>query len=211
MSFLRRNPGTAGYLVVLLVVSVVVFGVLPDDDTEDVLRAVSTDLANVDWSIPLRLLGSALVVDLSGGVVNTLVVVVAGIAGCLGWLERRFGTVKAFGIFLAVHVAATLVTLLVIVLALRAGIYPDEVRDELDYGVSYGALGCMGAVTFFLPRGFRVPWAAVVLLLPFLAADWYRWLPDFSTVGHVVSGLLGVAISRQLIRPSLITKNPGIL
>jgi uncharacterized membrane protein YjjB (DUF3815 family) len=193
VNVLRRNPGTTGYVVLLLAVSVIVFGVLPAPDP--VLAAISTDLANVDWMLPLRLVGSALVVDLPG-----LVLLVAGVVGCLGWLERRFGAARAFGIFLAVHVGATLVTLLVVVIAVQSGIYPDGVRNDPDYGVSYGAIGCMGAVTLFLPKRVRLPWVAVMMLLSFAASVWYGWLPDFSTLGHVLSAVFGLAISGRLVR-----------
>lgn len=193
---MRRNPGMIGYLALVLVFSIIVTEILPDGTADDVLKAVSTNLANVDWSFPLRLVASAFVVDLTG---YTALVILVGVIGCLGWLERRFGTLRAFGIFLAIHVGVTLITLVVVVVAIRTGIYPDDVRDELDYGVSYGAIGCTGAVTFFLPKWARVPWAAAILLVPLVAAEWYGWFPDFSTVGHVLSAVSGLVISSGLV------------
>jgi hypothetical protein len=193
----RRHPGTASYLLLLLAGSVVVFGVLPADLTDEALRAVSTDLANLDWLFPVRLLASALVAEPS---VYTVLLVLVGVVGAFGWLERRFGTAWAFGIFLSVHVGVTLVTLLVEVVGVHVGFYPPEVREDLDYGISYGALGCTGAVVCFLPKWARVPVVLAVLLLPLVAADWYGWVPDFATVGHILSGVSGCAISVGLVR-----------
>ncbi|MEV4320159.1 rhomboid family intramembrane serine protease [Actinocrispum sp. NPDC049592] len=210
MTFVRRAPGTAVYLVLLLTVNVVVVAVLPDGGRLIVERAVSTSLADVDWSFPLRLIGSAFVVDLTGGVLGALSIVLAGIAFSMGWLERRFGTFRALGTFAAVHVLATLVTLLVVAVALKTGSYPSEVRAAPDYGVSYGALGCMGAVTFLVPRRIRPLWV-VVLILPLLFVEWFGWLPDFTTIGHGVSAVLGVAISRHLVGGREVTGTPRIL
>ncbi|GAB3895231.1 hypothetical protein GCM10029964_074820 [Kibdelosporangium lantanae] len=192
---MRRHPGTVSYLLLLLAGTVVVFGVLPDDLIDEALRAVSTDLANLDWLFPLRLLASALVAEPT---VYTLLLVLVGVVGAFGWLERRFGTAWAFGIFLSVHVGVTLVTLLVEVVGVHVGFYPPEVREDLDYGISYGAIGCCGAVVSFLPGWARVPAALAVLLLPLVAADWYGWVPDFATIGHLLSGLSGFAVSFAL-------------
>lgn len=194
---MRRHPGAVSYLLLLLAGTVVVFGVLPDDLIEEALRAVSTDLANLDWLFPLRLLASALVAEPT---VYTLLLVVVGVVGAFGWLERRFGTAWAFGIFLAVHVGVTLVTLLVVVLGVHTGFYPPDVPEDLDYGISYGALGCCGAVVCFLPKWARVPAALAVLLLPLVAAEWYGWVPDFATIGHVLSALSGFAVSVVLVK-----------
>jgi hypothetical protein len=197
VNFARRHPGTVSYLLLLLAGTVVVFEVLPDDLIDEALRGVSTDLANLDWLFPLRLLASALVAEPS---LYTLLLVVVGVVGAFGWLERRFGTAWAFGIFLAVHVGVTLVTLLVEVVGVRTGFYPPEVREDLDYGISYGAIGCSGAVVCFLPTRARVPAALAVVLLPLVAADWYGRVPDFATIGHVLSALSGLAISVALVK-----------
>ena len=197
MTFVRRNPGTITYLALVLLGSVAVFGVLPDDSANDALRAVSTNLDNLDWLFPLRLLASALVADPSS---YTVVLVAVGVIGAMGWLERRFGTARAFGIFLAVHIGVTLVTLVVVITGVWTGFYPSSVQDDFDYGISYGAIGCTAAITFFLPKWARIPTALGVLFVPFVAAEWYGWVPDFATIGHVLSALSGFVISATLAR-----------
>jgi hypothetical protein len=193
MCTMRSVRGTAGYLVLLLITRLVVAALSPDA-AGTLLHAISTAPADFGWWFPLRLVASALVVDTSGAVLDTVLIVVVGIAFCLGLLERRLGTARAFGVFLGVHVFATLLTL---VLAVAAD-YPAEVWTELDYGVSYGALGAAGAATWFLPRWVRVPWAAFALLYPLTAADWYGALPDVTTAGHVLSAASGLVLGWHL-------------
>jgi hypothetical protein len=86
--------------------------------------------------------------------------------------------------------------------ATHTGRYPDEIRYELDYGVSFGALGAIGAVTYLLPKWLRIPWAVIAVLYPLTAADWYGHLPDYSTLGHVLSAATGVALSLLWLRKS---------
>jgi hypothetical protein len=186
---MRSVRGTAGYLLLLLITHLVVANLSPAA-ADTLLHAISTAPADFDWWFPLRLIASALVVDTSGDLLDTVLIVVVGVAFCLGLLERRLGTARAFGVFLAVHVFVTLLTLLLVAVA----DYPPEVWTELDYGVSYGALGAAGAVTWFLPLWTRVPWAAFALLYPLTAADWYGALPDVTTAGHVLSAATGLGL-----------------
>jgi hypothetical protein len=189
------RTATAGYLGVLLITYLVVAS-LPPAAANGLLHAISTAPADVDWWFPLRLVASALVVDTSGDLLNVVLIVVGGVVVCLGLLEYRLGAARAFGIFLTVHVVVTLLTLLLVAVA----DYPPEVSAELDYGVSYGALGAAGAVTWLLPRWTRVPWAAFILLYPLTAADWYGRLPDVTTCGHVLSAAIGLGLGLLAVR-----------
>lgn len=116
------------------------------------------------------------------------------------------GKARAAAVFLGGHVAATLLTAVVITVALRHGWYPTAVRQALDYGVSYGAQTVLAIATLALPRWGRLPWAAFVLAWPLGGAEWTGPLPDFTTIGHLVAaalgfGLLGVpAFRRQRVR-----------
>jgi hypothetical protein len=201
MGYLRRRPGTVCYLVVLLTSHLVVFHLLPEEVRRRVLRGISTNLSAIGWTAPLRLVASALVVDASGSVLNIFLIVFCGVVVSLGWLEYRLGGARAFGIFGAAHVLASLLVLAIAVVAVRTGRYPSEVADQLDYGISFGAMGAIGAVTWLVPRWVRWPWAAVALLYPLTAADWYGWLPDYATAGHVISVAAGLGIAAIFVRP----------
>jgi hypothetical protein len=189
-----RNPVTAGYLALVLLDSWLV-GDLDQARAAAVLHAISTNLDNMARH-PLFSLATSALVPAGGLQVAT----VPGIVGCLAWLERRFGARRAFGVFLAGHVLGTLVSLTMILLALHAGRYPAELRGALDYGVSYGALAALTAVSPFLPGWWGVPWAAFGLLYGFTETTWYGPLPDFSTVGHVSAALTGLGAGLWLAR-----------
>ncbi|MFB4319180.1 rhomboid-like protein [Actinomadura sp. 21ATH] len=197
---MRRAGGTAAYLALLLATHVAVFHVLSAAARDDVLRAISTNLADMTWTAPFRLVASALVADTSGTVVDNILVIGLGIAVCLGYLEYRLGFLRAVSVFAITHVAVTLIVLAVVLLATSSGRYPDEVRRDLDYGVSFGSLGAIGAVTCLLPKWVRIPWALIAVFYPLTAAGWYGWLPDYSTLGHCLSAATGVLLSFTLVR-----------
>ncbi|MFD5408959.1 rhomboid-like protein [Streptomyces nojiriensis] len=208
----RRAPLTLAYVCLLLVGHAWVGHGLSADRAATVLGYVSTNLDNLQ-DHPLRaLLGSALFFDgtltdvTSTDFVGTLITLGLGVCCFLAWVEHRWGKARAAAVFLGGHVAATLLTAVVITVALRHGWYPAEVRQAVDYGVSYGAQTVLAIGTLALPRRGRLPWAAFVLAWPLGGADWSGPLPDFTTVGHLIAaalgfGLLGVpAFRRQRLR-----------
>jgi hypothetical protein len=191
----RRNPVTAGYLVVLAV-GWVVLAAVPAAVRGRVLAAVSTNLANLPRRPVLALLGSPLVVDTSAGPLFAALVVVGGIAVCLAALERRIGGLRAALAGLAGHLVATALSLAVVVLAVRHGWYPASVRSAPDYGVSYLAMTAATAVAPLLRRWPLVAgYLLVVLALPLAMTTWYGWLPDFTTIGHLTAGLCGLVVA----------------
>ncbi|MFE6840392.1 rhomboid-like protein [Streptomyces sp. NPDC057705] len=208
----RRAPLTLAYVCLLLVSHAwVVYG-LSADRAASVLGYVSTNLNNLQDHPLSALLGSVLFFDgtltdvTSTDFVGTLITLGLGVCCCLAWAEHRWGTPRAVAVFLGGHVVATLLTAVVISVALQHGWYPAAVRQALDYGVSYGAQTVLALGTLALPRRGRLPWAAFVLAWPLGGADWSGPLPDFTTIGHLMAaalgfGLLGVpAFRRQRVR-----------
>ncbi|GGS31550.1 membrane protein [Streptomyces nojiriensis] len=208
----RRAPLTLAYVCLLLGSHAWVGHGLSTERAAAVLGHVSTNLDNLqDHPVP-ALLGSALFFDgtltdvTSTDFVGTLITLGLGVCCFLAWVEHRWGRVRAVAVFLGGHVAATLLTAVVIAVALRHGWYPAAVRQALDYGVSYGAQTVLAIGTLALPRRGRLPWAAFVIAWPLGGADWSGPLPDFTTVGHLTAaalgfGLLGVpALRRQRVR-----------
>ncbi|MFF4421009.1 rhomboid-like protein [Streptomyces sp. NPDC001549] len=222
----RRAPLTLAYVCLLLASHTwVVYG-LSADRADAVLGYLSTNLDNLqDHPLP-ALLGSALFFDgtltdvTSTDFVGTLITFGLGVCCFLAWAEHRWGKRRAVAVFLGGHVAATLLTAVVITVALQHGWYPTAVRQAVDYGVSYGAQTVLAVGTLALPRWGRLPWAVFVLAWPLGGADWTTGpLPDFTTVGHLVAaalgfGLLGVpAFRRQRVRtagPSSAASDSGL-
>ncbi|WP_051710594.1 rhomboid-like protein [Streptomyces sp. NRRL S-350] len=201
-SYPRRSPLTLGYVGLLVLGHIWVEGRLSADQADTVRAYLSTNLDNLHDHPITALLGSALLYDgtltdvASTGFASTLITLGLGICCCLAWAERRFGRLRAAAVFLGGHIGATLVTAVVILTALRHGWYPDSVRADFDYGISYGAQATLAFATLALPRWARLPWAAFVVAWPLSGdSEWPGPLPDFTTVGHLVSAALGFALA----------------
>jgi hypothetical protein len=189
----RRSPVTAGYLVLLGVTHVLVSYVLTPSARTRLVLDISTNLDNLAHHPVRSLVASMLVVDTGASWLDNVLIVGLGIAVCLAWLERRAGSLRAAGVFVFGHVAATLVAAVVLVIAIHGGTYPHDLEHALDYGVSYGSITATAAIAWYLPVAARAVWAPVCVLYPLTAADWYSWLPDFTTVGHLAGALCGIA------------------
>lgn len=194
--YVVAGPWTVAYLVVLLAVHAGMSGT----DPAAFLAWASTNAANLATHPVGALLASALVVNgslLDGGTVITLWL---GVGVALWWLEARWGALRAAAVFLGGHVGATLLTLPVILAAIGAGRYPEDVRTAVDVGISYGAQAALAAVVVALPRWAWVPWVVFVLGWPLLDADWSGLLPDFTTVGHLIAATIGFLLAATLLR-----------
>ncbi|WBP85488.1 rhomboid-like protein [Kitasatospora cathayae] len=203
----RRSPLTLGYVGLLLLGHAWVEYGLSDQRADDLRGYISTNLDNLHDHPVRAMIGSALLYDgtltdiASTGFGGTLITLGLGIVVALAWAERRFGTPRAAAVFLAGHVGATLITALVILLALQQGWYPADVREASDYGISYGAQAALAFAILALPRWARLPWAAFVLAWP-LAGDheWPGPIPEFTTIGHLLAAALGFALAAVTAR-----------
>ncbi|MFI6448873.1 rhomboid-like protein [Kitasatospora sp. NPDC050543] len=188
----RRTPATLGWLLLLGAGTAVVKGMLAEETSQRVLEAISTNPDNLARH-PLRCLATSPFVEADGTWLDHLLVVGLGLAICLGLLEWRIGTLRALAAAVSGHLGATLLTAVVVAAAVDAGTYPAEVRHALDYGVSYASISAIAAVTPLLPLRLRPWWVAAAVLYPLTLAHWYGLLPDFTTVGHILSAAIGLA------------------
>jgi hypothetical protein len=208
-SYPRRSPVTTAFVVLLFAAHFWVDRLLPRDTAAWLLLAVSTNLDNLRHDPIGSLLGSALFFD--GTLTNfwsldfagTLITLGAGVIVCLAWLERRYGPLRAFGIFAAGHIGATLLTAPFILLAISHGWYPESIRHTYDFGISYGAQAVLAASSLLL-RPILRPFAIVgVLAWPLGGADWLNGVPDFSTVGHLLAAAIGFVLYFLILRPKV--------
>ncbi|MEU6217689.1 rhomboid-like protein [Streptomyces sp. NPDC047022] len=196
----RRAPLTLAYVCLLLVSHAWVSYGLSAGRAATVLGYLSTNLDNLRDHPVVALFGSVLFFEgtltdvTSLEFIGTLITLGLGVCCFLAWAERRWGKPRAVAVFLGGHVAATLLTAVVITVALRHGWYPATVRQELDYGISYGAQTLLAVGTLALPRRGRLPWAVFVLAWPLGGLEWTGPLPDFTTIGHLIAATLGFAL-----------------
>ncbi len=197
MRYGRDGPGTTALLVVLLVAH---GWLVHSVEAGQVLGWASTNTDNLARHPLASLAGSLLFFDGTVTRAGSVITLGFGVAGALWWLEARRGLPRAATVFLAGHVGATLLTAAVITAAVRAGRYPVELRYALDFGISYGAETALAAVTLAMPWWAWPPWTLFVLGWPIVDAEWYGLLPDFTTVGHLISAAIGFALGVLLVR-----------
>jgi hypothetical protein len=199
--YARRNPVTAVYLAILLILHFWLNVVLSSASADRVEMAVSTNLDNLRHDPVGCLLGSALFFD--GSVTHiatlsfdgTLITLVLGIGVVLAWLERTYGGVRAYTVFATGHIGATLIVSQVIRYALARGWYAQDVRHAYDFGISYGAEAAMAAFAFSLRRFAAAAWVVFVIAWPLFGASQLTPIPDFTTCGHLIAAALGFILA----------------
>ncbi|GAB2706698.1 rhomboid-like protein [Kitasatospora kifunensis] len=194
----RRNPFAVGYLVVLA--STTIFAQVANPDLVHQLQAMSSTDGHHLLRTPLRsLLMSGLWV--AGPVWMPYL---WAYAFTVAPLERRVGSLRAAGVFAAGHVVGTLLSQLVVAIAVATGKVGPSILDELDIGVSYGVLASLGALAGLLPpRGrYLALGGAVLLVVHGIMTD-----QDLITgVGHPTALLVGIGLWGLLRRPP---RRPG--
>ncbi|GAA2265156.1 hypothetical protein GCM10010430_57560 [Kitasatospora cystarginea] len=188
----RRNPFAFGYLLVLL--GIALFSHVADPALVYRLQAFSsTDGHNLLHRTVLPLLLSGLWV--AGPVWMPYL---WAFAVTVAPLERRVGGWRAVGVFAAGHILATLLSQLVVAVAVASGRLGSDALDSLDIGVSYGVLASLGALAGLL----RAPWR-LVALAGAAAVIGHGILADrdlVTGVGHPAALLVGISLWRWLRR-----------
>ncbi|MEU2511411.1 rhomboid-like protein [Streptomyces syringium] len=179
------TPFTFGYGVILL--STALYTDFGDQATVGrLLRESSTDAAHLVEQPLFVLVASALWI--AGGIysfygVAFLLVVTA--------LERRVGGARAAGVFLLGHVLATLATELPVAGAVAVGRLPEASMHRLDYGISFGLMACVGALSGLLRP--RCKWALLGMAGAMCAQDLMELVDPLASWGHPIALLTGLA------------------
>lgn len=197
--YVRRNPLTAAYLLVVIVGWIVVGRLLPAATADRFKTAISTNPHNMAHDPVGVLLASPLVSATESGWLSYLCVVGVGVGVCLAALERRIGAWRALAVLVLGNAAATAVATSVAAAAVHSGRYPAEWWDGKDYGISYAVFTVAGAVTPLVARRWRPVWLMILVAYPFADAQWFGDLPNFATIGHLTAIALGVATGRVLL------------
>ncbi|MGW1272505.1 rhomboid-like protein [Streptomyces sp. NPDC002491] len=179
-------PFTLAYAAVLAVTSYVAAHADPAL-VYALYQGSSTDVAHLLQTPALVLAASALWV--AGGFASffTLAFVVV-----LAVLERRIGGARTAVVFLLGHVLATLATEVPVGLAVLVGRLPDSSLHRLDYGISFGVAGSVGALA-----GLLRPWLRGLLLVGFggmLLQDLIAYTDPLTNWGHLIALATGVAL-----------------
>ncbi|MFI1799256.1 rhomboid-like protein [Streptomyces sp. NPDC020379] len=179
------TPFTFLYGLVLL--GTALFAELGDEATvNQLLRDSSTDAAHLADQPLVVLVASALWV--AGGLYSLYGLFFAVV---LSSLERRIGPARTAGVFLLGHVLATLATELPVAGAVAAGRLPEASLHRLDYGISFGVMASVGALSVLLRR--PVGWALLGFAVLLCAQDLIEFADPLASWGHPIALLTGMA------------------
>ncbi|GAA3068280.1 membrane protein [Streptomyces roseofulvus] len=114
-------------------------------------------------------------------------------------VERWLGTAKWLFTVATAHIAATLVSQQVVLLAIRDHDVPRSMAHVVDIGVSYGLAASAGILTYRIARRWRPLYlaAAVAFFLVPLLAD-----RTYTDLGHALSLAIGLACYPLTRRPA---------
>ncbi|MFB7211933.1 rhomboid-like protein [Streptomyces sp. NPDC056255] len=179
------TPFTSGYLLVLVGTSM--FTEFADPATvAAVLRESSTDVAHLGETPLLVLTASALWAV--GGLGSPVVFVLALV---LTALERRIGGWRTAAVFVLGHVVATLATEIPVGISVVVGHLPESSLHRLDYGISFGLMASVGALTgLFTPLVRTLVLGGLGVML---ASDLIELSNPLTDWGHPLALVLGVA------------------
>ncbi len=152
-----------------------------------VIRHASTNLHNLHRGHLGTLLDSAFVVD-AGPVIYWL----PGLVCLLALGELQFRSARLVVAFATAHLGATVLVAVGLLIAVRHGLLPPAVSRAEDVGMSYGAVGVLGALSAAIPRPARPLWVAGWIGVVVGAAAVLR---DFTSVGHGIALALGMLVS----------------
>jgi hypothetical protein len=183
--YVRSAPGTYGWLLILLVTTVVITHVSPHTG-HSILERRSTNIHYLLQN-PLRvLIRSALWIDGgSWGFYLGLYTLFHAQA------ERWLGTGRWLVVVFTCHVVATYVSEAVLAVAIYAGAAPEAKRFTLDYGVSYALAGVIAVLAYWWPPGW-MRWVYAAGVLVFYGQAMLRGR-TFTDVGHFTATLVGLA------------------
>ncbi|WP_243841635.1 rhomboid-like protein [Mycobacterium sp. DL592] len=191
---LARVRVTLGYTTALVAVATALL-LLGPHVRDQVIRHASTNLHNLGDGRFGTLIGSAFVTD-TGPIYVWLPGLVALLALAeLLWRSRRLLVAFAVG-----HIGATLLVAAGLAAAIGVGTLSMSMVDVTDVGMSYGAIGVLGALTAAIPRRWRAAWTGWWLAVAVGSAAVSGG--DFTNVGHAIALVLGMVVGTRFGHPA---------
>ncbi|BBY60626.1 hypothetical protein MSAR_37620 [Mycolicibacterium sarraceniae] len=152
LSRLDRVRVTLVYSAALTVVAVALVALGPQV-RDQVIWRTSTNLHNLGQGQLGTLIGSAFVTDR-----GPIYVRLPGLFAILGLAELLWHSRRMMLAFVVGHVGATLLVAAGLAATLAAGLTSWSIANVTDVGMSYGAVGVLGALTAAIPQRWRAVW-----------------------------------------------------
>ncbi|MFI8511516.1 rhomboid-like protein [Streptomyces sp. NPDC085460] len=184
-SWVRSSPGTHLWLAVIAATSLTL-ALAPAALDAHLLHRNSSNLHQLAHHPVRALLGSAFWIEDPADLLLYAVLFEALHAP----VERWLGTARWLFVVAGAHIAATLVSQQVVLLAIRDHDVPRSMAHVVDIGVSYGLAASAGVLTYRIVRPWRWLYlaAAVAFFLVPLLAD-----RTYTDLGHAISLAIGLA------------------
>ncbi|WTT06008.1 hypothetical protein OG361_20590 [Streptomyces sp. NBC_00090] len=184
-SWVCSSPGTHVWLLVIAITSLVI-ALSPDGLETYLLHRNSSNLYQLAHHPMRALLGSAFWIENPADLVLYALLFEIFHAP----VERWLGTPKWLLTVALAHIAATLISQQVVLVAIRDHDVPRSMAHVVDIGVSYGLAAAAGILTYRLPRPWRwfyLAGAVAFFLVPLVTGRTY------TDLGHAISLAIGLA------------------
>jgi hypothetical protein len=191
---LVRVRVTLAYSAALAAVAAVLLALGPHV-RDQVLWHASTNLHNLAHGRLGTLIGSAFVTE-----TGPIYVWLPGLFAILALAELLWRSRWMVLAFVVGHVGATLLVAAGLAAALAAGLASWSIVNVTDVGVSYGAVGVLGALTAAIPQRWRPAWTGWWLAVAVGSAA--STFGDFTNVGHGVALVLGMVLGTRFGHPA---------
>ncbi|MFE2558745.1 rhomboid-like protein [Streptomyces sp. NPDC059352] len=179
------SPGTHVWLLVIAITSLVI-ALSPDGLETYLLHRNSSNLYQLAHHPMRALLGSAFWIENPADLVLYALLFELFHAP----VERWLGTPRWLLTVALAHIAATLISQQVVLMAIRDHDVPRSMAHVVDIGVSYGLAAAAGILTYRLPRPWRwfyLAGAVAFFLVPLVTGRTY------TDLGHAISLAIGLA------------------
>lgn len=194
-----RLPFTLALMLAILVIGAVGGGLFAPAPGFDWLEGVAYGLPAFEagrWWTPVT---GMLFVERPWQYLTILVL----IAGGVGWAERRFGSLRAAGIFLAGHLVGVLgAALFLFAVAPTGWAWAERLAGTLDVGASCGALACLVFAIATLPSPWRLRARIAVGAWTGIAVLYLGTLADLEHLFAVAAALLVSGLLPAFRRPA---------
>ncbi|MET9292204.1 rhomboid-like protein [Streptomyces sp. NPDC003077] len=184
-AWVRSAPGTHIWLLIIGITSLVIAGAT--EGLEDfLLHRTSSNIHELDEHPVSALLISGFWIERPRSFLLYVVLFELVHAN----VERWLGTARWLLLVCVAHVAATLISQEIVLLAIEGRQLPRSMAHVVDIGVSYGLAAAAGALTYRVPTPWRWPYLVALLLffgVPLVSGA------TFTDFGHAVALALGLA------------------
>ncbi|KQQ52675.1 VTT domain-containing protein [Plantibacter sp. Leaf314] len=199
---LRTTPATTAFVTVFVALGVVTGGLWRPIDQAAWYPSFAYGVPSLEagrwWTV---LTGMFITAD-----PLTYLIAILGAAVFGGWVEARFGTLRASAIFLSGHLVGILGALgAATALAQLDWPWAQSLATTLDVGPSCGILACVATATAFMRSPYRLRWRLLLLSWVSIALLYVGKIDDLE---HWIATVVFVVVARLLIGEHRSTPRP---